>query len=306
MSKYYQYLVQEQTEASGEIASSLAELEFEVKERHNGTALCHIIENIVNSSESHHLVLVADQFEELYTLTLEDERYSFLDALLKAVRTVPALTLVLTLRADFLGIVLDYQPMGKVLQQYPPLLLTPMDNEELRDAIEKPALRMKVELESGLTSKLINDVGDRPGRLPMLEFALTQLWSKQKNWYLTHKAYEEIGGLEKALAKHADEVLKSLSAVEEQLAERVFIQLVRPGEGTEDTKCVATRNEVGKENWGLVKRLADERLVVTGWDEIEKIETVEIVHEALIREWRTLREWIEANREFRIWQETGV
>ena len=303
LSKYCQYLVQEQTEASGETASSLAELEFEVNLRHAETALCHIIENIVNPSEYHHLVLVADQFEELYTLTSEDERYSFLDALLLAVRSAPALTLVLTLRADFLGIVLDYQPMGKALQQYPPLLLTPMDKEELRDAIEKPALKMKVELEEGLTSKLINNVGDRPGRLPILEFALTQLWSKQDNWYLTHKAYEEIGGLEKALAKHASEALKNLSEEEKQQAERVFIQLVRPGEGTEDTKRVATRNEVGEQNWGLVQRLADARLVVTGWDEIEKIETVEIVHEALIREWRTLREWIEANREFRIWQE---
>lgn len=245
LSKYYQYLVKGQTEASGETVSSLAELEFEVNLRHAETALCHIIENIVNYSEYHHLVLVADQFEELYTLSPEDERYSFLDALLFAVKSAPALTLVLTLRADFLGIVLDYQPMGKALQQYPPLLLTPMDKKELRDAIEKPALKMKVELESGLTSKLINDVGDRPGRLPMLEFALTQLWSKQDNWYLTHKAYEEIGGLEKALAKHATEALKNLSESEKQLAERVFIQLVRPGEGTEDTKCVATRNEVG-------------------------------------------------------------
>ncbi len=303
LSKYCQYLVQGQTEVSGETASRLAELEFEVNLRHNETALCHLLKNIVDISEYHNLVLVADQFEELYTLTPEDERYSFLNALLLAVRSAPALTLVLTLRADFLGIVLDYQPMGKALQQYPPLLLTPMDKEELRDAIEKPALKMKVELESGLTSKLINDVGTHPGRLPLLEFALTQLWSKQKNWYLTHKAYEEIGGLEKALAKHADEVLKNLSKEEKQRAEKVFIQLVRPGEGTQDTRRVATRNEVGKENWGLVKRLADERLVVTGWDEIEKIETVEIVHEALIREWGTLREWIEANREFRIWQE---
>jgi len=178
-----------------------------------------------------------------------------------------------------------------------------MDGEELRDAIEKPALKMKVELEEGLTSKLINDVGNHPGRLPMLEFALTQLWSKQRNWYLTHQAHEEIGGLEKALTKHASEVLKLLSKAERQKAERVFIQLVCPGEGTEDTRRVATCNEVGKENWDLVKRLADARLVVTGWDEIEKIETVEIVHEALIREWRTLREWITTNREFRIWQE---
>ncbi|NMG07380.1 CHAT domain-containing protein [Brasilonema sp. UFV-L1] len=303
LSKYCQSLVQRQPKASREAQSRLTELEFEVNLRHDETALCHFLENIIHSSGYQRLVLVADQFEELYTLAAQEERYSFLNVLLLAVKSIPALTLVLTLRADFLGIVLDYQPMGKALQEYTPLLLTPMDKKELRDAIEKPALKMKVELEEGLTSKLINSVGDRPGRLPLLEFALTQLWSKQKNWYLTHKAYEEIGGLEKALAKHADEVLKNLSEEEKQQAQRVFIQLVRPGEGTEDTRRVATRNEVGEENWGLVKHLADERLVVTGWDETEKIETVEIVHEALIREWRTLRKWIEANREFRIWQE---
>ncbi|NMF66620.1 nSTAND1 domain-containing NTPase [Brasilonema octagenarum] len=303
LSKYCQFLAQRQPKASGEANSRLAELEFEVNLRHDETALSNFLENIIHSSGYQRLVLVADQFEELYTLAAQEERYSFLNVLLLAVKSVPAFTLVLTLRADFLGIVLDYQPMGKALQEYTPLLLTPMDKKELRDAIEKPALKMKVELEEGLTSKLINSVGEHPGRLPLLEFALTQLWSKQKNWYLTHKAYEEIGGLEKGLAKHADEVLKNLSEEEKQQAQRVFIQLVRPGEGTEDTRRVATRNEVGNENWGLVKRLADERLLVTGWDEIEKIETVEIVHEALIREWGTLREWIEANREFRIWQE---
>ncbi|NMG21619.1 eIF2A-related protein, partial [Brasilonema bromeliae] len=303
LSKYCQSLVQRQPKTSGEADNRLAELEFEVNLRHDETVLFHFLENIINTSGLQRLVLVADQFEELYTLAAQEERHSFLNVLLLAVKCIPALTLVLTLRADFLGIVLDYQPMGKALQEYTPLLLTPMDKEELRDAIEKPALKMKVELEEGLTSKLINNVGDRPGRLPLLEFALTQLWSKQKNWYLTHKAYEEIGGIEKALAKHADEVLKNLSEEEKQQAQRVFIQLVRPGEGTEDTRRVATRNEVGKENWGLVQQLADARLLVTGWDETEKIETVEIVHEALIREWRTLREWVSANREFRIWQE---
>ncbi|GAA6617952.1 CHAT domain-containing protein [Scytonema sp. NUACC26] len=303
LSKYCKSVVRGQTEVSGETASRLAELELEVNLRQDETVLHHFLENIIDSLGYRRLVLVADQFEELYTLADREERHSFLKSLLLPVRYARAFSLVLTLRADFLGIVLDDRSMGKALQQYTPLLLTAMDAEELRDAIEKPALKMKVELEEGLTSKLINDVGDRPGRLPMLEFALTQLWSKQENWYLTHKAYEEIGGLEKALAKHASFVLKNLSEEEKQQAQRVFIQLVRPGEGTEDTKCVATRNEVGKENWGLVKRLADERLVVTGWDETEKIETVEIVHEALIREWRTLREWITTNREFRIWQE---
>ncbi|KYC42465.1 hypothetical protein WA1_21105 [Scytonema hofmannii PCC 7110] len=298
-----QSLVRQQQEDVGENARSPMEINLKKDLELDNTILYHYIKNIVNSLGYQRLVLVADQFEELYTLATEAESQPFLDALLYAVQFGRRFTLVLTLRADFLRNALDYQPFGEALQRYAPFLLTPMNSEELRDAIKKPAAKMKVELESGLTSRLINDLGNQLGRLPMLEFALTQLWSKQKNWYLTHEAYEEIGGLEKALANYADDVLNPLSETDKEKAQRVFIQLVRPGEGTEDTRRVATHHEVGEENWGLVKRLADARLVVTGWDETEKIETVEIVHEALIREWGTLREWIKANREFRIWQE---
>ncbi|GAB1543701.1 hypothetical protein NUACC21_63770 [Scytonema sp. NUACC21] len=298
-----QSLVRQQQGDVRENARSSMEINLKKDLELDKTSLYHYVKNIVRYSGYQHLVLVADQFEELYTLATQAESQPFLDALLYAVQFGRKFTLVLTLRADFLRNALDYQPFGEALQRYAPLLLTPMNSEELRDAIEEPAAKMKVELESGLTSRLINDLGNQLGRLPMLEFALTQLWSKQKNWYLTHEAYEEIGGLEKALANYADDVLNPLSVPDKEKAQRVFIQLVRPGEGTEDTRRVATRTEVGEENWDLVKRLADARLVVTGWDEIEKIETVEIVHEALIREWGTLREWIKANREFRIWQE---
>lgn len=295
--KYYHFTEQTST------AIRLTELEFEINLRHNNQVLSQLIENIINSTKTQHFVLVADQFEELYTLSEKSESDNFINALLFAVRHTPNFTLLLTLRADFLGIALDYQPMGKALEQYPPLFLTPMDKQELTEVIAQPALKMKVELEEGLTNKLIDDLNNHPGRLPLLEFALSQLWFKQKNWYLTHQAYQEIGGLEKALTQQADKVFQSLSPTNKLQAERIFIQLVRPGEGTEDTRRVATRIEVGEGNWSLVKHLADERLLVTAWDEIAQIETVEIVHEALIREWKTLREWIEINREFRIWQE---
>jgi WD40 repeat protein len=305
LSKYCKLPSIREIESSENNAIRLAEMELEINLRHDEQGLDKFIENnlYILGKKSQHFVLVADQFEEIYTLTDTDERYRFLNLLLFAVNHTPNFTLVLTLRADFLGIALDYQPMGKALQKYNPLLLTAMDKEELREVIEKPALKMKVELEEGLTNILINDVGNHPGRLPLLEFALTQLWTKQKNWYLTHQAYEEISGLEKALAQTADQVFQSLSPQEKRQAERIFIQLIRPGEGTEDTRRIATRMEVGEANWSLVKHLADERLLVTGWDEISGVETVEIIHEALIREWITLREWIEINREFRLWQE---
>ncbi|MGH2414732.1 MAG: WD40 repeat domain-containing protein, partial [Microcystaceae cyanobacterium] len=94
-----------------------------------------------------------------------------------------------------------------------------------------------------------------------------------------------------------------LNELEKERAQRIFLQLVRPGEGTEDTRRLATRVEVGDDNWDVVRRLADDRLVVTGRDEVTGEETVEIIHEALIQEWGTLREWMNANRQFRTWQE---
>jgi WD40 repeat protein len=137
----------------------------------------------------------------------------------------------------------------------------------------------------------------------LLEFALHQLWAKQLDAQLTHAAYEEIGGVEAALARYAEEAYGSLNEEEKERARRIFIQLVHPGEGTEDTRRLATRAEVGEENWDLITRLASARLVVSSRDEETGVETVEIVHEALIGGWERLRLWIELDRAFRTWQE---
>ncbi|MEH2166794.1 MAG: CHAT domain-containing protein [Nostoc sp.] len=251
-----------------------------------------------------HLVLIADQFEELYTLAPPEERQPFLNALIYAINHALRFTLVLTLRADFYGYALSYRPFSDALQ-LGIYNLGPMNREELRRSVEKPAQKMKIVLEEGLTDTLIRDLGNESERLPLLEFTLMQLWQKPRKWFLTHEAYQEIGGLEKALANYADTVLDKLSEVDRKRAEKIFIQLVCPGEGTEDTRRVATRKEVGEANWDLVQQLADARLLVTGCDETSenKEETVEIIHEALIREWGTFRQWIQDNREFRTWQE---
>jgi hypothetical protein len=92
------------------------------------------------------------------------------------------------------------------------------------------------------------------------------LWSKQKERKLTHTAYDEIGGVEKALADHAEEVYAALNEQEQWQTQRIFVQLVRPGERTEDTRRLATRSDIREENWPLVVRLADARLVVTSQD----------------------------------------
>lgn len=260
-----------------------------------------VISRILERNPGKRLLLVADQLEELFTLCpVKEEQEHFADELL-AVIAQENIRLVFTLRADFYGYVLSYRPFRDALQEYTPQLLSSMKRKELQAAIELPAQKLEVQLEEQLTQRILDDVEQEPGNLPLLEFTLTQLWEKQKNRTLTHAAYEEIGGVKKAITNYAEQVYQRLSEPEKQQAQRIFVQLVRPGEGTEDTRRVATKTELNDRNWNLVKQLADARLVVTGRQEQE--DTVEVVHEALIREWQRLREWMNANRQFRTWQE---
>ncbi|NER33788.1 MAG: CHASE2 domain-containing protein [Oscillatoria sp. SIO1A7] len=270
------------------------------------------------------LLLVIDQFEELFALCPnQQERESFLDRLLEAIALADSsndsFKLLLTLRADFFGQALSYRPFADALQHHV-LSLPPMNEEELQEAIASPAEQLGVTIEEGLTERILEEIRNQPGNLPLLEFALEQLWQKMRaaafnNTTLTNAAYDEIGGVTQALAKHADRTFEQLTPEERQRARRIFIQLVHPGEGTEDMRRVATADEVGADNWNLVKKLADARLVVTGGREISapfrgrNLEqnpannSVEIIHEALISKWARLQEWIENNRSFRTWQE---
>ncbi|WP_246162569.1 CHAT domain-containing protein [Brasilonema sennae] len=266
--------------------------------------LQQVVSSIRERNSDKRFLLFADQFEELYTLCQKEEQERFTDTLLEAIHQ-KILTLVFTLRADFYGYVLSYRPFRDALQEFTPQLVSSMSRQELQAAIALPAQKLEVQFEAQLQERILDDVGLEPGNLPLLEFALTRLWSKQENRLLTHQAYTEIGGVKKALANHAQQVYSQLSQTEQKQAQRIFVQLVRPGEGTEDTRRLATRKEVGEENWGLVSYLAgyQARLVVTGRDDNSGEDTVEVVHEALIREWITLREWMNANRQFRVWQE---
>ncbi len=275
--------------------------------------LLEVVNHIIEKNHpAKHLLLVSDQFEELYTLCKDAaERQAFLDLLLAAVATtrskveqgqVPNLSVVATLRADFLGPALAYRPLVDALQGTD-LKLGSMTRQELQEAIEAPSQRQGVAIEEGLTKRILDAVSDEPGDLPLLEFALTLLWARQRNRTLTHAAYDEIGGVEKALAGYAEERYGELSEQEQQRAQHIFLQLVQPGEATEDTRRLASREEVREENWDLVTRLANDRLVVSDRDEATGEDTVEIVHEALIGGWDRLKQWVEADREFRTWQE---
>ncbi|MDJ1177548.1 pentapeptide repeat-containing protein [Roseofilum sp. BLCC_M91] len=259
--------------------------------------LSDVITRIQRHYPGDRLLLIADQFEELYTLCTDPKvRHQFLDILIDNIYTPSAdspLVLVLTMRADFLGNALSYASFAQVLND--DMKLGAMNHTELRDVIEKPAQKLGVTFELGLVETILDDVEDEPGNLPLLEFALTELWKGRKGKKITHLAYQDIGKVQGALTRHADRILSKLTPEETKAAQRIFLKLVNLGEGTGDTRRQVTQAEIGVSNWHFVKQLADNRLVVTS--DTNNQETVEVIHEALIRNWSQLREWIDESRE---------
>jgi hypothetical protein len=219
--------------------------------RQGEVALTDVIVRIQQNYPNQRVLLIADQFEELYTLCPDEAtRRSFLDCLLGSLS--PAVTgkaaplvLVATMRADFLGNALSYRPLADILQ-HGDVKLGAMNREELSQVIEQPAAKLGVTFEAGLVKRILDAVVDEPGNLPLLEFALTELWGRRSGKQLTHAAYEAIGEVEGALARYADEQYTRLSQSKREQVRRIFIQLVRPGEGTEDTGGWQQRRSLGK------------------------------------------------------------
>ncbi|VEP15065.1 conserved hypothetical protein [Hyella patelloides LEGE 07179] len=256
-----------------------------------------------NRQSSRRLLLIVDQFEEFYTLASVAERQACLQSLIFAVNNAPAFTLVITLRADFYGQALAYRPLSDLLQNAV-FNLSAMNRQELQRAIAIPANKMEIDLEKGLIDKLIDSVNRKSGRLPLLEFTLTQLWSQQQNGWLTHQAYNELGEVERALANHAEAVYSQLDRFSRSKMPKILTQLVQLCEENEITRRIATKDEVRPENWDLVSYLADARLVMTNCNPVTNQETVEIVHEALINSWGRFKHWLKADEDFRRWQQS--
>ncbi len=281
------------------------------------------VTDILTKHPGKKLLLIIDQFEELYALDTKD-RQQFVDALLEAIKENSIrFKLVLTIRTDFLDYIIKYPPFKEAaLQPESHKFLGAMNPEEMKSVIElidRDTQENIVELEDRLTQRILDDVQQEPGNLPLLEFTLTQLWKENRGGRLTLQAYEKIGGVKKALANHADKIYHQLNEEERKQAQQIFLRLASLGEQAEDitlardTRRLATSSEIGEDNWQLVMKLAgsdrdipdrDKQLplLVTGRNDKTGEQTVEVVHEALIREWAKLREWIEDDRAFLTWR----
>jgi WD40 repeat protein len=247
------------------------------------------------------ILLVVDQFEELYTHGADERaRDRFLSELL-ATTADGGVRAVLTVRADFFDDVLGDRAFADRLDGGV-VSLAPMNRDELQRCIEEPARRVGLSFESGLVERILADVTYSPGSLPLLEFVLTELWQQRRGAALIHAAYSRMGGVQGAIARRADEEYERRDDAGRRALRRVMLKLVHTAPGVADTRRRATRGEIGEASWPLVLQLADARLLVTARDDATDEDIVDVAHEALIHHWQRLREWLNADREFLLWR----
>ncbi|MGV9567979.1 nSTAND1 domain-containing NTPase [Streptomyces sp. NPDC003480] len=239
-------------------------------------------------------VVVVDQFEEIYTLCQDpEERTAFIDLLVSAVRPDSSLRVVIAVRADFFGRCAEHHRLADALRQAT-LLVGPMSPSELREAIVKPAAAAGLIVERELTAKIIGEVADEPGGLPLMSHALRETWRRRKGRALTVEMYEATGGIQGAIAKSAEEVYSTFSDAEAEAARRTLLRLITPGDGAPDTRRPTHFAELdtnSPEATHILARLVRTRLITLDGD------TVDLAHEALITAWPRYRAWIEEHRE---------
>lgn len=244
------------------------------------------------------LLVVIDQFEELFTQGgSREEQEAFLDLLAAVVDpTDSRVRLVMAMRADFYGASALFPWLAARITQNQ-VLVGPMTRSELRQAVEEPARQAGLRLEDGLVDAILEDGGDEPGSLPLVSHALAETWRRRRGNSLTLAGYRAAGGVAGALAQTADAVYADrLDDEQREVARRLLLRLVTPGEGTPDTRRPLPLSELEDDSdaelmTAVAAELTDARLLTVDRD------TVEIAHEALIASWPLLRGWIEESRD---------
>lgn len=241
--------------------------------------------------------VIVDQFEEIFTLCHDPaERTSFLDLLLTARQPASRLRVLIAVRADFYGRCAEHRDLADALRDAN-LLVGPMSATELRAAIVKPAAAEGLTVERALTARLVEEVADAPGGLPLLSHVLLETWRRRRGKTMTLAGYQAAGGMEGAVAKTAEDIYRHFAEDQAAAARRLLLRLVAPGEGTPDTRRPADRKELeahGRqetETDQVLEAFARARLLTLDGD------TVDLAHEALLTAWPRLHGWIEQDRE---------
>ena len=267
--------------------------------------------SITSFSGSSKLVVVIDQFEEVFTLCdKEEERQAFIDNLVYASSLETSrVMVVLTMRADFYGKCAQYPSIAARLTDAQ-MLVNPMTEDELREAIEAPAIRAGLTFEKGLIETLLRDAGSEPGNLPLLQYALFELYNNNQDGKLSIDAYRAMGGINRSIAQRAERIYNSLEEADQDIMRNLMLNLIAPGQGTEDTRrraALADLNPVSassEKTNEIIQLLANEdtRLITTLSESEDEEPVVEVAHEALIKYWDRFRAWTDNDRDFLVWR----
>ena len=268
-------------------------------------ALNLVARRLLAQSGRKHLMLVIDQFEEIFTqCRQEDERTAFIESLLHAVDPVDPqpITVLITLRADFYAQLGEQDRLRELVSQNQEFIGA-MSREELTRAILQPAALGNWKVQEGLVDVILDDLGSEPGALPLLSHALLETWKRRRGRVLTVSGYTATGGVHGAIAQTAETVFQQRLTREQQpIARMIFVKLAEIGDGTLDTRRRATFSELITRATdtatidAVLSILTDARLVTTDTLEPGDVRVVEVAHEALIREWPMLRDWLNQNR----------
>jgi WD40 repeat protein/class 3 adenylate cyclase len=244
------------------------------------------------------LVLVVDQFEETFTLGADEaERGAFIAALTEAGRDKRGgVVVVLAVRADFYGRCAADPDLAELLGANH-VLVGPMTADEYRRAIEQPALRVGVRFEPALVDELVGEVLGEPGALPLLSTALLELWDRRDGRTIRTDAYQQTGGVRGAVASLAEDVYGGFDEEQQAIVRSVLLRLAGPGEGAAVVRRRVPLAEFDAERnervAGVLDVLTARRLLTVSEG------SVEVAHEALLREWPRFQDWLEEDREGR-------
>ncbi len=243
-------------------------------------------------------LIFIDQFEEVFTRTPKTERNIFIKSLIQLIENSDnSVKIIMTMRADFLDKLSPYPDLGKV-HDSSSRMLTDMEDSDLRLAIAEPAARNGVIFEQGLIDTIIADFHQQAGSLPLLQYTLNLLWSKDDitDRVLNTKAYQELGGVTGALQQQANKIYDQFDETQQKLAEEIFLELIelvgKEAVSRRADKGIFERDETQRE---VLYQLIDNRLLVSKGEDGKA--TVEVAHEELIRSWKVLQDLIREKEE---------
>jgi len=273
------------------------------------------LQHLVQASTAPRTILVIDQFEEVFTRCRDEtEREQFFACLMGALSDSDnRLCLIIAMRADFVGKCLEqpYSGLAQRIQQHL-ISVLPLEPEELKAVICKPAEQVGLTIEPVLVTQILNDIAGAPGSLPLLQYTLKELWQQRQSNQLRLEDYQALGGINGTLDKRATQIYTNdFDEAVQETVQYIFLQLTQLGEGTEDTRrrvfqsdLVAEPKHPAQRVQQVIDRLSnpENRLLVTSevvskGNKTIRMAIVDVAHEALIRHWRLLRQWIEQNRD---------